>query len=192
MVLGVDWLSTLGPILWDFIELTMKFTHQNWEVALQGLVPAVTNLEVGEIIPKKAGADSKEVWLQLVGTKAPKPKQFQHPAITELLDGFKRIFEEPTEWPPTRSFDHKINLTKGAQPTCVRPYRYPYYQKEEIEKIVGEMLTTGINSPSQSPYSSLILLVRKADGSWRMCVNYCALNNDTIKDKYHIPSINLH
>ncbi len=61
MVLGVDWLSTLGPILWDFIELTMKFTHQNREVALQGLVSAVTNLEVGETIPKKA--DCKGVWL---------------------------------------------------------------------------------------------------------------------------------
>jgi hypothetical protein len=54
IVLGVDWLSTLGPILWDFIELTMKFTHKNREVALQGLVSAVTNLEVGETIPKKA------------------------------------------------------------------------------------------------------------------------------------------
>lgn len=37
MVLGVDWLSTLGPILWDFIQLTMKFTHQNEEVVLQVL-----------------------------------------------------------------------------------------------------------------------------------------------------------
>jgi hypothetical protein len=33
MVLGVDWLSTLGPFLWDFIELTMKFKHQSREVA---------------------------------------------------------------------------------------------------------------------------------------------------------------
>jgi hypothetical protein len=37
MVLGVDWLSTLGPILWDFIELTLKFTLQNREVVLQVL-----------------------------------------------------------------------------------------------------------------------------------------------------------
>jgi hypothetical protein len=38
MVLGVDWLSTLGPVLWDFIKLTMKFTHQTQEVMLQGLI----------------------------------------------------------------------------------------------------------------------------------------------------------
>jgi hypothetical protein len=80
-------------------------------------------------------------------------------------------------------------LIEGAQPTCARPYRYPYYKKEEIEKLVREMLSTGIIRPSQSPFSSLVLLVRKADGSWRMCMNYRALNKNTIKDKYPIPNI---
>jgi hypothetical protein len=46
MVLGVDWLSTLGPILWNFTELTMKFTQQNREVVLRSLVPAANNLEM--------------------------------------------------------------------------------------------------------------------------------------------------
>jgi hypothetical protein len=113
----------------------------------------------------------------------------QHSTIAELLEGFKGIFQEPSRLPPIRSHDHKIPLTVGTLLTCVRPYRYPYYQNEEIEKLVKEMMAIGVVRPSQSPYSSPILLVRKADGSWRICVDYQAFNKNTIKVKYPIPNI---
>jgi len=156
---------------------------------LQGLIWAATSLEAEEEFPKKTEAEYKGIWLQLVGSEATRPKRLQHPAITELLDEFNVIFQEPSGLPIPRSFDHKIPLTEGAQPTCVRPYWYPYYQKEEIEKLVKDMLSTEIIRPSRSPYSSPVLLVRKADGNWRLCVDYRALNKNTIKDKYHIPNI---
>jgi hypothetical protein len=189
MVLGVDWLSTLGPILWDFIKLTMKFKHHTREVTLEGLNRSATHLEVGEELPKQAGAEHKGIWQQLSGAESPRVQKLQHLAIAELLDGFEGVFQEPTGLPPNRSFDHRIQLIEGVLPTCVRPYRYPHYQKEEIEKLVKEMLSTGIIRASQSPYSSPVLLVRKADGSWRLCVDYRALNKNTIKDKYPIPNL---
>lgn len=74
----------------------------------QGLVPTATNLEMGDDIPKKAGAYCKGVWLQFIGTETPKPKKFQHPTITKLLEGFKGLFQEPIKLPLARSFDHKI------------------------------------------------------------------------------------
>lgn len=71
----------------------------------------------------------------------------------------------------------------------VTPYRYPYCQKIEIKKIVRELLEYRVIRPSQSPFSSPVLLVRKEDGSWRMCIDYLPLNKETIEDKYLIPVV---
>lgn len=112
-----------------------------------------------------------------------------HELVSKLLQNFQGVFTEPQGLPPRRSHDHGIPLKEGAQPVCVRPYRYACFQKDEFEKIVKELLQNRVIRPSQSPFSLPVLLVRKADGTWHMCVDYRALNSVTVKDKFPIPVI---
>jgi len=78
---------------------------------------------------------------------------------------------------------------RGSVLMKVRPYRYPHSHKIEIEHINVEMLSEGIIQPSSSPFSSLVLLVKKKAGTWRFCTNYRALNAITIKDSFSMPTV---
>ena len=99
------------------------------------------------------------------------------------------MFETPKGLPPIRDHDHVIHLIQGSVPPKIRPYRYPYVQKSEIERMIAEMLEAGIIQPSQISFFTPVVLVHKKDGSWRMCLDYRELNNLIIKDKFPIPVI---
>jgi hypothetical protein len=111
------------------------------------------------------------------------------PAIAQLLQEFQSVFEPPQGYPPERAFAHEIPLVAGAAPVNVRPYRYPPAVKDEIELQITEMLNSGTVQPSQSPFSSSVLLVKKKDGTYRFCVDFRQLNAITVKAKYPVPVI---
>ena len=76
------------------------------------------------------------------------------------------MFETLKGLPPIRDHDHAIHSIPGSVPPNIRPYRYPYVQKSEIKHMIAEMLEVGIIQPSQSSFSSPVVLVHKKDGSW--------------------------
>lgn len=65
-------------------------------------------------------------------------------AITPLLAEFQDVFQDPKKLPPHRTHDHHIKLKDEGATVNARPYRYPFIQKNEIEKMVQEMLENGI------------------------------------------------
>jgi len=68
-------------------------------------------------------------------------------------------------------------------------YMHPKKFKDEIEKDIKELLEMGHIRPIFSPFASYVVLVKKKDGTMRMCIDYRALNKKTIKNRYHIPKI---
>ena len=78
-----------------------------------------------------------------------------------IIDNHSKAFQDiPRFIPPTRNHDHVIHLIPGSVPPNIRPYRYPYAQKSEIERMVEEMLEAGIIRPSQSSYSVPVVIDR--------------------------------
>jgi len=176
MVLGISWLRTLGPILWDFDGLRMAFV-------LQGRRVLWTGIGSPNAAPNAQQADARLASTIYIDKGA-------EPALLErLLDLFSDLFTEPTGLPPERPCDHRIHLKPGTEPIAVRPYRYPHLQKDELERQCDAMLQQGVIRESMSPFSAPVLLVRKHDASWRFCVDYRALNAVTVKDKFPIPVV---
>ncbi|KAA0040484.1 Retrovirus-related Pol polyprotein from transposon 297 family [Cucumis melo var. makuwa] len=195
-VLGMQWLDTIGTMRIHWPSLTMTFwkgrqivpkgdpslirakrslktIEKTWEVDDQGFLLEWTNLEM-------TAEDDYEKDQEMRGDEA------DIPMIRFLLQQYADIFETPKGLPPKREIDHRILTLPEQRPINVRPYRYGHVQREEIEKLVAEMLQTGVIRPSRSPYSSPVLLVKKKDGGWRFYVDYRKLNQATISDKFPI------
>jgi hypothetical protein len=109
-----------------------------------------------------------------------------------VLTKNQQIFEAPRGLPPSRGeHDHGIPLILSSQLPNVHPYKHPFAQKNEIEKIVQELLEVNVICPNASPYSSLVVMVLKKEGNWHMCSDFRAPNKLTIKHKFPIPIIDI-
>jgi hypothetical protein len=90
---------------------------------------------------------------------------------------------------PDRGFEHTIDLEEGGKPMLTPPYHHPRRFKDEIEKTIKDLLAMGHIRPNRIPFDSSIVLVLNKDGTMRMCIDYQALKNKTIKNRYPIPHI---
>ena len=105
-----------------------------------------------------------------------------------MSDHDKVLIDIPPDIPPHRGFEHTIELEGGAKPVVTTLYHHPKKFKDEIERMIQELLEKGWIRPSSSPSASSVVLVKK-DGTMRMCVDYCVLNKKTVKNRYPIPRI---
>nr|XP_051214860.1 uncharacterized protein LOC127332582 [Lolium perenne] len=168
-ILGLDFLSTLGPILWDLDVLSLIFWREGGRrVHWMGV-----------------GSTGTSPQLHLMAAALDEAQ----PLLAALLQQHGDLFDEPQGLPPSRPCDHRIHLLPNTAPIAVRPYQYPQLQKDELERQVAVMLAQGIIRISTSPFCTPVLLVRKTDDTWRFCIDFRALNTVTSKDKFPIPVV---
>lgn len=109
--------------------------------------------------------------------------------VARFLMGFKDYFaRHGNELGKCNTTMHGID-TGDAKPIHQLPYKSAWRERTLIQDQVETMLKNGVIEPSESPWSSPVVLVKKKDGNWRFCVDYRKLNNVTVKDVYPLPRI---
>ena len=111
----------------------------------------------------------------------------QRRAMLDVLRKHKSVFAVNPKSPrEIHGVEHRITLI-DHRPIRYRPLRVSPPTESEISRQIEEMLANGIVRPSESPWGSRIILVRKKDGSQRFAVDYRSLNSATKKDAYPMP-----
>ena len=118
-------------------------------------------------------------------------EQLSRETMEQLKRDFPRVFEEPT-FPVDRPA-HQRHYIKLKDPTKDPP-RKKLYPLDAVElAVLKDQLDTLLSSNrikhSSSPYGAPILFAKKKEGSLRMCIDYRALNTNTVLDRYPLPRI---
>ncbi|MBC1496232.1 hypothetical protein HCI94_13525, partial [Listeria welshimeri] len=162
VILGMDWLSRHRGVI-DCANRKVTLTSSNGETV---------SFFVSS--PKSHGVILNQVALQEI------------PIVQDYPDVFP---EDLPGMPPKRDIEFRIDLVPGTNPIHKRPYRMAANELAEVKRQVDDLLQKGYIRPSTSPWGAPVIFVEKKDHTQRMCVDYRALNEVTIKNKYPLPRI---
>jgi hypothetical protein len=102
-----------------------------------------------------------------------------------IVSEFPNVFpKELRGMPPERKVEFAIELIQGTAPISKRAYRVSRPELVELKKQIDELLEKGYIRPRTSSWAAPVLFVEKKDGTKRMCIDYRALNEVTVKNKY--------
>jgi hypothetical protein len=170
VILGIDWLSKHNVLI-DCTKKPVKLT-----------TPKGKEMEfVKELVVTAKGVANHAKVNQLNASQGS-----EVPVVNEFPDVFP---EELLGMPPDRDIEFEIELKPGTSPIYKTPYRMATPELAELKAHIKESLEKGFIHPSSSLWGAPMIFVLKKDGTQMLCVDYRALNEVTIKNKYPLPRI---
>jgi hypothetical protein len=170
VILGMDWLSK-HKVLINCAKKSVKLTT---------LVGKQLEFVAEMVVTAKGVANHAKV-NQLDASQGS-----EVPVVNDFSDVF---LEELSDMPPDRDIEFVIELKPGTAPIYKTPYRMATLELVELKEHIKELLEKGFIYPSSSPWGAPVIFVPKKDGTRRMFVDYCALNEVSVKNKYPLPRI---
>jgi len=197
-IVGYDWLDKHNPdIDWQSKTINGRYPARKNAAGRKATIQCTPNDgRIGRIsahkiariyakTPEKVGV----IWFRRTQTPGEGPKV---PAqIPAQYAKFKELFEETEETalPIHQEWDHEIPIKEGAELKPAKMYPVNREQEREVAAYLEKNLRKGYIRESTSPMASPILFVPKKNGKLRLCVDYRAVNNATVKNVYPLPLI---
>jgi hypothetical protein len=169
VILGIDWLDKYRAVI-SCDKRTIKLMSPLGEVVTELVPPEPRKGSCYQMAMDSSEADPLE--------------------IIKVVFKFPDVFPKDLPgMPPERKVEFAIELLPGTAPIFKRAYRVYGPELVELKKQIIELSEKGYIRLSTSPWAAPVLFMEKKDGTRRMCIDYRALNEVTIKNKYPLPRI---
>jgi hypothetical protein len=170
VILGMVWLSK-HKVLIDCVKKSFKITTSDGK-EMEFVVESVLTAK---------GVANRSRMNQMDACQGP---------VVSVVNGFPDVFtDELPGMPPDRDIEFVIELMLETAPIYKTPYRMATPELAELMERNKELLEKGFIHPSSSPWGAQLIFVSKKDGTQRLCMDYHALNEVTVNNKYPLPRI---
>nr|GEU66475.1 putative reverse transcriptase domain-containing protein [Tanacetum cinerariifolium] len=199
------------PICTNFlplIDMKPSVINPGYEIEIASGIKVATNMIVRgcklelegntfilDLIPFGHGSFDEIVgmdWLSKLRDKILKTMKVNEPKLKDIpvVHEFPCVFlEDLSGLRPSREVEFCIDLIPGAMPVAKSPYRLAPTKMQELSNQFKELQDKGFIRPSSSPWGAPVLVMKKKDGLFRMCMDYRELNKLTVKNRYTLLKI---
>src|SRR4030095_1065017 len=154
-------------------------------------VPTIATISRKTLKKELRHGQADELYLAMIRKSSEEETEANIASQGWIQEEYGTVFREglPPRMPPTRTVDHQIPLKSDMSPPFKGIFRLSQFELQELKKQLDQLLKDGKIELSTSPYGAPVLFVKKKDGTLRMCIDYRALNSQTIQNRYALPRI---